>query len=176
MAFFNAQGQETTKDMIFSIGVGFGNENNISNYGYFYSTDLKIELFNRVYLNPRVEYFRSTGSIEKAEFFGERYHNGLFIDCGLSYSFVKKQNFEISLNIGPSLEIGEEKFLRASSRINGVLDEFYETNNLFRGGGYADLECSFTTKNVVNTIGIKSYAFGIYPEFLGLIYKIGFKN
>jgi len=173
----NVFGQDKTRDKIFSIGIGLGNENNVSNYGLFYSGDFKLELKNRLYLNPRVEYFQSTGSYENAESYGDRYHHGLFLDCGASYSFVKKQNFEISINLGPSLEIGKELFLRSRSVHNGVVvDEVYENNNLFRLGGYADLEFSFYLKNVVNTIGIKSYAFGIYPEFLGIIYKIGLKK
>jgi hypothetical protein len=173
----NVNGQQPAKDKIYSIGIGFGNENNVSNYGILFTNDLKLELLNRFYLNPRVGFFQSTGSLEHADQFGYRSHSGLFLDCGISYAFVKKQNFEITLNAGPSYEIGSETFLRSASIHN---DEFinvvYENNQLSRLGAYADIEFSWMIKNVVNTIGIKTNAYGFYPEYVGIIYKIGLKK
>ena len=168
--------QEKTKDKLFSVGLGFGNENNVSNYGIFFTNDLKIGLTDKLYINPRLSFFQSLGSIENADDYGYRSHSGLFIDLGLGYSIIKKQKFDISINLGPSTEIGSETYSSMQRYENGILvEEQFENNNLKQFGFYSDIEIIWITGNLTNTIGLKTNYFGIYPEFIGIVYKIGLR-
>jgi len=42
-------------------------------------------------------------------------------------------------------------------------------------GYYTDLEFSWGKRKIVNTLAIKANGMYIYPEFLGVVYKIGFR-
>jgi hypothetical protein len=166
--------QNNSKNMLYSVGIGLGTENNVGNYGLFLTNDLKISLAERLALNPRLSFFQSLRGFEDPEQFGYSNHSGLFIDLGLSYSLIAKEGFNFSVNVGPSTEIGSETYSSIRVYENGVLvDEVYEANKLRQFGFYADLEFAWIKDNCVHALAIKSNYYGIYPEFFGIAYKFG---
>ncbi len=168
----NSYSQDKADNILYSVGIGFGNENNVSNYGIFFTNDIKIEIAERLSLNPRVSFFQSLGSIESE---GYRSHSGIFLETGLSYSIKKNGKVELSVNAGPSLEIGDETYSSLRRYEDGVLvEERFGNNMLKQFGFYGDFEISWKRDRCLKTIGLRTNYYGIYPEFLGIVYKIGF--
>ncbi len=165
---------QSEKQLTYSLGVGFGNENSVSNYGIYLSNDLKIPVAQKISLNPRLSFFQSLGSIEQSSDYGYRSHTGLFIEPGVSYFPFSNG---LSINAGPSLQIGNATYLEtqyADPFGEGTIDR-YKNDYLRRIGFYFDVEFSWVLpSNRISTLGIKSSSFEIFPEFLALTYKIGF--
>lgn len=84
----------------------------------------------------------------------------------------------MSINFGPSWEIGSDTFQRSASYENGILiDQKFENNSLNRIGYYLDLEFSIAqNERMVHTIGLKTGSYYFFAEYLGVVYKIGFKR
>ena len=176
LIFNQAFTQNKFGDKIYSVGLGFGNENNVGNYGLYFSNDLRFYLTNRLSVNPRVSFFQSLGSIEPEKHYGYRSHSGIFFDLGANISLITNNSHDLSFSAGPSFQMGNETFSSGITVRNEVLvDEGFETITLRRLGFYCDLEFSFPVLNQIHSIGLRSSYFGIYPEFLGITYKIGIK-
>jgi hypothetical protein len=160
------------KKGIYSIGVGVGNENNISNYGIYFTNDYKYFVLDWLAINPRISFFQSTSSFEPAVDFGYRSHSGIFFDLGLSIYPFKR----FSLNVGPSYEVGDESYLSMKKWENDVVvQEWYENNSIREFGFYADIEYSWPmTKKLIGTFGIKTNYLYFYPGFVGIVCKVGF--
>lgn len=176
MIFTQSFTQNKIGDKIYSVGLGIGNENNVSNYGLYVSNDLKFYLKNKLSVNPRISLFQSLGSIEPEELYGYRSHYGFFFDLGANISLIKNDSYDLSLNVGPSYQLGKETYSIGRTIINDVVvEENFKTNSLRRLGLYCDLEFSYQVFRQIHSIGIRSNYFDIYPEFLGITYKIGLK-
>lgn len=162
---------------IYSVGIGLGNENNISNFGMYFTNDFRYYALDWLAVNPRISFFQSLG-LNNYQFYGYRSQSGVFFELGASFSIIKYSYSEVSINVGPSFQIGSETY-----RSIVVYDEYFNaaeeifSNKYFRRlGFYLDLDLTFNDGDKLEqSIGIKSSFFGIYPEYLGLVYKIGFK-
>ncbi len=177
---YNSFSQETKtkqKQKVYSFGLGVGSENDIGNFGLNITNDLKIYLLNRFGINPRLNYFQSLG-LSNQQVNGFSSYSAVFIGCGLFYSIVKNRKIEITLNAGPSEEIGNSTYtgLWQNDKNGNIINEKFDNEYLRRFGFYTDLEFSWgKRKKIVNTIAIKANGYGIYPEFFGVVYKIGFR-
>ena len=176
---FSAFSQEPqkAKEKIYSFGLGIGNENDIGNFGLNVTNDLKIYLLNRFGVNPRVNYFQSLG-LNDEEVNGFTSYSAVFVECGLFYSIVKNNKIEITVNAGPSGEFGNSTYaeMRQYDENGNVTNERFNNEYIRTLGYYNDLEFSWgKRKNLVNTIAIKANGFYIYPEFVGIVYKLGLR-
>ncbi len=169
--------KEKAPSTVFSVGLALGSEQSIGNWGLFVSNDLKIALNQHLALNPRLVYFETIGSTDEGPFGGYSSHSGVFIDFGLSGFFVNKEDYAFSLNAGPSYQIGNQTNSIAISYVgDDLVDETFEHSRIRRFGFYTDLEYSWNREGkYLHTVALKTYSFNIFPEFLGLGYKIGFK-
>ena len=163
--------------IILSVGLALGSEHNIGHWGLFVSNELRVGLSKSIALNPRLNYFESLAAVEGVPYKSYSSHSGVFIDFGLSYSFIREREYGFSLNAGPSYQIGNQTRTIGSSFVGDVLvDEQFEHTKIRRFGFYADLEYSWNREEkYLHTVALKTYSFDIYPEFLGLAYKLGFK-
>jgi len=175
---YSSFSQETTpKEKIYSFGLGVGNENDVGNFGAYVTNDLKIYLSKRFGINPRLNYFHSLGLYNK-ETNGFSSYSALFIECGVYYSLVKNQKIEISINAGPSMMLGNMTYadMWQYDENGKVINQRFDNEYIRKMGYYTDLEFSWSKrKKLVNTIAIKLNGLYIYPEFIGIVYKLGFK-
>lgn len=173
----DSSGKQEDPSTIFSVGLALGSEHNIGNWGLFVSNDLKVALNQHLALNPRLVYFETIAAADVGPYGGYSSHSGVFIDFGLSGFFISKEEYAFSLNAGPSYQIGNQTSSTAMSFAGDeLINENFEHSRIRRLGFYTDLEYSWNRKGkYLYTVALKTYSFGIYPEFLGLGYKIGFK-
>jgi hypothetical protein len=169
-------GSEETST-VFSVGMALGSEHNIGHWGLFISNDLKVKINEYLALNPRINYFETLAATESGPMEGYSSHSGIFIDFGVSYYFIRESDYAFSLNVGHSYQIGNQTYSSASSWMGDeLIDETFEHTRIRRFGFYTDLEYSWNREGkCLHTVALKTYSFEIYPEFLGLGYKIGFK-
>ncbi len=176
---YGAYAQEThtkQKKRVYSFGLGIMNENDIGNFGVIVNNDLKIYLSNRFGVNPRLNYFQSMGVSSSGVEGDYSSYSAFFVECGLFYSVVKNNNIEITLNAGPSGIFGNSTYLEMLVYYNmTIVDRRFSNEYIRTLGYYTDLEFSWGKRKVVNTIAIKATGMYIYPEFLGVVYKIGFR-
>ena len=60
---------------------------------------------------------------------------------------------------------------------NTLMDEKFVNNQLKRWGYYIDIEYTFMQGDRFNhSIGIKSASYEIFAEYLGIVYKFGFRG
>ncbi len=173
-----SQGKEgENAPTVLSFGLAFGDELNIGHWGLFICNDLKVGLNRYLALNPRINYFETVAAVESGPWKGFSSHSGIFTDLGLSFSFVRQSDYAFSLNAGPSFQLGNETRRKSSSILGDqLIDETFEHSRIRRFGFYTDLEYNWNREGkYLHTVALKTYSFDIYPEFLGLGYKIGFK-
>ena len=164
------------KNMEYSFGLGIMNENDIGNFGMVVTNDLKIYLLPRFGVNPRLNYFQSLGVSNSGLDGDYSSYSALFVECGLFYSIVKNKKIEITLNAGPSGIFGNSTYLEMELYENGNITEKRFNNEYIRTlGYYTDLEFTWGKRKIINTLAIKANGMYIYPEFLGIVYKIGFR-
>jgi len=164
------------KEKVFSFGLGIMNENDIGNFGISITSGLKIYLFNRFGINPRLNYFQSLG-LNNQEISGFSSYSAIFVECGLFYSIVKNQKIEITLNAGPSGIFGNSSYadMWQYDKNGNVINQRFNNEYIRTLGYYTDLEFSWGKRKIVNTLAIKANGMYIYPEFFGVVYKIGFR-
>jgi len=164
------------KNMEYSFGLGIMNENDIGNFGMVVTNDLRIYLLPRFGVNPRLNYFQSIG-IKNSGVPGDySSYSALFVDCGLFYSIVKNKKIEITLNAGPSGIFGSSTYLEVEQMDeNGNITKRFNNETIHNLCYYTDLEFTWGKRKIVNTLAIKANGMYIYPEFLGVVYKIGFR-
>ncbi len=162
---------------VYSVGLGLGNENNISNFGMYFTNDFKYYALDRLAVNPRISFFQSLG-VNNYKYYGYRSQSGVFFDLGASFSIIKYSYSEVSISTGPSFQIGSETYrsLAVYDEKFEVTEERFSNKYFHRLGLYLDLDLTLNDGDKLEqSIGIKSSFFGIYPEYLGIVYKIGFK-
>ena len=163
------------KNMEYSFGLGIMNENDIGNFGMVVTNDLRIYLLPRFGVNPRLNYFQSLG-LKNQKIYGFSSYSAVFVECGLFYSIVKNKKIEITLNAGPSAIFGNSSYLEVLwYDENGNRRERFNNEYIRNMGYYTDIEFSWGKRKIVNTLAIKANGMYIYPEFLGVVYKIGFR-
>ncbi len=175
---FAQQPAKPKKEKVYSFGMGVMNENDIGNLGVVVTNDLKIYLLRRFGVNPRLSYFQSLGlNAHDPDIPGDfSSYSAVFVECGLFYSFVKNQKVEITLNAGPSGVFGNSSYLEMITYYNQTITQEKFNNEYIRNMAYfTDLEFSWGKRKIVNTLAIKATGMYIYPEFLGIVYKIGFR-
>ncbi len=171
---FAQQPAKPKKEKVYSFGMGIMNENDIGNFGIVVTNDLKIYLLRRFGVNPRLSYFQSLGLNTYGDGFSS--YSAIFMGCGLFYSVVKNKKMEITINAGPSGVFGNSTNLVVALYENGKLVNQRFDNEYIRNMAYfTDLEFSWGKRKIVNTLAIKATGMYIYPEFLGIVYKIGFR-
>jgi len=165
------------KEKIYSFGLGIMNENDIGNFGVVVTNDLKIYLLHRFGVNPRLNYFQSLGVNNSGVDGDYSSYSSLFVECGLFYSIVKNKKIEITLNAGPSGIFANSSYLEmVQYDENGNITNQKFNNECIRTiGYYTDLEFSWGKRKIVNTLAVKANGMYIYPEFFGIVYKIGFR-
>lgn len=168
--------KSTIRKDIYSVGLGYGFNSNVGNDGIIFSNDYKYYLSNRLAINPALSFFQSTNIFNN---FDEGYqsHSGLVFSFSLDYTIYNKKNFNIALNIGPSIEIGDQSHTSMRAYYEGVLtDERFENERLFVPGIVGNIEFSWDeNKKFVKTLSIISNSqYGLFPNSLGIVYKIGF--
>ena len=160
----------------YSVGFGYGFNSNVGNDGLIISNDYKYYLSNRLALNPALSYFQSINLFHDFEE-GYKSHSGLVLSFSLDYTIYNKKDFNISLNLGPSFEIGDQSRTWMRTYIDGVLtEERFENERLFVPGVVGNIEFSWDeNKKFVKSISIISNSqYGLIPNSLGIVYKIGF--
>ncbi len=170
-----AQKSSIRKDK-YSVGFGYGFNSNVGNDGLIISNDYKYYLSNRLALNPALSYFQSINLFHDFEE-GYKSHSGLVLSFSLDYTIYNKKDFNISLNLGPSFEIGDQSRTWMRTYIDGVLtEERFENERLFVPGVVGNIEFSWDeNKKFVKSISIISNSqYGLIPNSLGIVYKIGF--
>ncbi len=165
------------KKMEYSFGLGIMNENDIGNFGMVITNDLKIYLLHRFGVNPRLNYFQSLGVSNSGVDGDYSSYSTLFVECGLFYSIVKNKKIEITLNAGSSGIFGNSSYLEMVQydKNGNVTNQRFNNEYIRTIGYYTDLEFSWGKRKIVNTLAIKANGMYIYPEFLGVVYKIGFR-
>ena len=170
-----AQKSSIRKDK-YSVGFGYGFNSNVGNDGIIISNDYKYYLSNRLALNPALSYFQSINLFHDFEE-GYKSHSGLVLSFSLDYTIYNKKDFNISLNLGPSFEIGDQSRTWMRTYIDGVLtEERFENERLFVPGVVGNIEVSWDeNKKFAKSISIISNSqYGLIPNSLGIVYKIGF--
>ena len=171
---FAQQPVKQKKEKVYSFGLGIMNENDIGNFGVVVTNDLKIYLLRRFGVDPRLSYFQSLGLNTYNDGFSS--YSTVFVGCGLFYSIVKNKKIEITINAGPSGVFGNSTNLVVALYEDGKLSNQRFDNEYIRNMAYfTDLEFSWGKRKIVNTLAIKATGMYIYPEFLGIVYKIGFR-
>lgn len=161
---------------IFSLSLGFASHTGSGFYGPLVTNDLKTSLGKNLYINPRLSFFQSIFN-PPASSAGFNSHSGLFVDLGLSYSFLIEKAHSFSISAGPAYQTGSETRTISHTYVNDVLvDEKFRHRNIRHLGFYLDLDYNLnTTDKFIHSLGVKSYSFKANPfEFLALSYKIGF--
>ncbi len=171
----NAQISSIRQDK-YSIGFGYGFNSNVGNDGFIFSNDYKYFVTNSFALNPALSFFQSVNLFHDFEE-GYKSHSGLVASFSLDYTFYLKNNHGISLNIGPSLEVGDQSRTWMRRYENGVLvEERFENERLFVPGVVASIEFGWDQdKKMQKSISLVSNSqYGLIPNSLGIVYKIGF--
>lgn len=170
-----AQKSSIRKDK-YSVGIGYGFNSNVGNDGLVFSNDYKYYLSNRLALNPALSYFQSINLFHDFEE-GYQSHSGLVLSFSLDYTIYHKNDFNIALNLGPSFEIGDQSHTWMRTYYDGILtEERFENERLFVPGVVGNVEFSWDeSKKFVKSISIISNSqYGLIPNSLGIVYKIGF--
>ena len=95
----------------------------------------------------------------------------------LDYTIYNKKDFNVALNLGPSFEIGDQSRTSMRTYIDGVMtEERFENERLFVPGVVGNIEVSWDeNKKFAKSISIISNSqYGLIPNSLGIVYKIGF--
>jgi len=167
----------TNRKEIFSVGIGYGFNSNIGNDGILFSNDYKHYLTDRLAINPGISFFQSINLFQDISENGYKSHSGLVLDLSLEYSIYRHNNFNIALNLGPSFEIGDFNYTSLRTYIDGVLiEERFVHQLIYEPGVSGSIEFSWDkNKKIVKTLAIVTNSqFGLIPNSLGIVYKIGF--
>ena len=170
-----AQKSSIRKDK-YSVGIGYGFNSNVGNDGLVFSNDYKYYLSNRLALNPALSYFQSINLFHDFEE-GYQSHSGFVFSFALDYTIYNKNDFNIAINLGPSFEVGDQSYSWLRTYTDGVLtEERFENERLFVPGVVGNIELSWDeNKKFVKSISIISNSqYGLIPNSLGIVYKIGF--
>ncbi len=170
-----AQKSSIRKDK-YSLGIGYGFNSNVGNDGVIISNEYKYYLSNRLALNPALNYFQSINLFHNFDE-GYKSHSGLVLSFSLDYTIYNKKDFNVALNLGPSFEIGDQSRTSMRTYIDGVMtEERFENERLFVPGVVGNIEVSWDeNKKFVKSISIISNSqYGLIPNSLGIVYKIGF--
>ena len=141
-----------------------------------FSNDYKYYLSNRLALNPALSYFQSINLFHDFEE-GYQSHSGFVFSFALDYTIYNKNDFNIAINLGPSFEVGDQSYSWLRTYTDGVLtEERFENERLFVPGVVGNIELSWDeNKKFVKSISIISNSqYGLIPNSLGIVYKIGF--
>jgi hypothetical protein len=161
----------------FSIGIGYGFNSNIGNDGIVFSNDYKHSLTDKLVINPGISFFQSINFFQDMAENGYKSHSGLVFDLSLEYSVYRKNNFNIALNLGPSFEIGDLSYSSIRTYMDGVLiEERFVHDQVYEPGVFGSIEFSWDKdRKLVKTLAITTNSqFGLIPNSLGIVYKIGF--
>lgn len=170
-----AQKSSIRKDK-YSLGIGYGFNSNVGNDGVIISNEYKYYLSNRLALNPALNYFQSINLFHNFDE-GYKSHSGLVLSFSLDYTIYNKKDFNVALNLGPSFEIGDQSRTSLRTYIDGVMtEERFENERLFVPGVVGNIEFSWDeNEKFVKSISIISNSqYGLIPNSLGIVYKIGF--
>lgn len=161
----------------FSVGIGYGFNSNIGNDGILFSNDYKHYIIDRLAINPGISFFQSINLFQDMTENGYKSHSGLVFDLSLEYSVYRQNNFNIALNLGPSFEIGDFNYTSLRTYIDGVLiEERFVHQLIYEPGIFGSIEFSWDKdQKLVKTLAIVTNSqFGLIPNSLGVVYKIGF--
>lgn len=170
-----AQKSSIRKDK-YSIGVGYGFNSNVGNDGLVFSNDYKYYLSDKLAINPALTFFQSINLFQDLED-GYQSHSGFVLSFSIDYTIYNKKDFNIALNLGPSFEIGDQSHSSMRTYIDGVMtEERFENERLFVPGVVGNIEVSWDeNKKFAKSISIISNSqYGLIPNSLGIVYKIGF--
>ncbi|MEA4935793.1 hypothetical protein SDC9_156137 [bioreactor metagenome] len=170
------QGSTTPKEK-FSVGIGYGFNSNIGNDGILFSNDYKHYLTDRLVMNPGISFFQSVNMFQNIARNGYKSHSGLVFDLSLECSIYNHKYFNIALNLGPSFEIGDISYSSMRTYENGVLtEERFVHKQIYEPGVSGSVEFSWDrNKKLVKTLSIISNSqYGLIPNSIGILYKIGF--
>lgn len=167
----------TTRKENFSVGLGYGFNSNIGNDGVLFSNDYKYYLTDRLVINPGICFFQSVNMFRNIAENGYKSHSGLVLDLSLEYSIYSQKHFNIALNLGPSFEIGNLSYSSMRTYENGVLtEERFVHKQIYEPGVSGSVEFSWDKgQKLVKTLAIVTNSqYGLFPNSLGIVYKIGF--
>ena len=176
---------QENKNLIYNVGIGPAIDGNIGLFGINLSNELSFALGKKTSLNPSLTYYQSIKSFDNYDDpkFGQDNSSGLFTNVTFKYDVLKTKNdFRISLAIGPSFQIGSE-----NSTEGAVLryDDFgnyyvylYSINKFARLGYTQQVIFDWKSKNENrrNSALVSMSSFnGYWPWYLMATYRIGFK-
>ena len=173
---------QTDDKLTYFVGVGPAIDGNIGMWGINFSNELSFKVGKRGSINPSLTFYHSIGSFDNYEdsHRNEDNSSGLFTSATIGYNLLKTKNdFKISVAIGPSFQLGSENALAGIYYDeNDVPDYRYQIEKYNRLGITQQITFDWATKNEnrVNSAMISMTSFeGYWPWYLMATYRIGFK-
>ncbi len=168
--------------LTYYVGVGPVIDGNIGLWGINFNNELSFKVGKRTSFNPSLTFYHSINSFDKFEDPNLRQDNssGIFTNATFKYDLIQTKNdFKISVAIGPSFQLGSENTL-SSANFNqeGVPDYRYQIEKFKRPGITQQISFDWASKNDnrVNSAMISMTSFeGYWPWYLMATYRIGFK-
>lgn len=178
----NLLAQQNEK-LTYFVGIGPTIDGNIGLWGINFSNELSFKLGNRGSFNPSLTYYQSISSFDQFEDPNFRKDNssGLFTNATFGYNLLRtKNNFKISLAIGPSFQLGSENTLSSANfNQNDIFPDYrYNVEKFNRLGIIQQILFDWPSKNEnrVNSAMISMTSFeGYWPWYLMATYRVGFK-
>ncbi|MDI1322341.1 MAG: hypothetical protein PSV36_06300 [Algoriphagus sp.] len=168
--------------LTYFVGVGPAIDGNIGLWGLNFSNELSFKFGKRGSINPSLTFYQSIGSFDNFEDsrLNEDNSSGIFTNATLGYNLLKTKNdFKISVAIGPSFQLGSENALGSIYYDeNDVPDYRYRIEKFNRLGITQQITFDWASKNEnrVNSAMISMTSFeGYWPWYLMATYRIGFK-
>lgn len=171
--------------LTYYVGIGPAIDGNIGLYGLNFSNELSFGLGKSMSLNPSVTYYQSIKSFDNFDDpnFGQDNSSGLFTNVTFKYDLWKTKNdFRISLALGPSFQIGSENstdgaFLRYDEA-GSYYEYMYSIERFARLGYTQQIVFDWKSKNENRRnsalISMSSFS-GYWPWYLMATYRMGFK-
>ncbi|MBB6325041.1 hypothetical protein FHS59_000656 [Algoriphagus iocasae] len=176
---------QENKNLIYNVGIGPAIDGNIGLFGINLSNELSFALGKKTSLNPSLTYYQSIKSFDNYDDpkFGQDNSSGLFTNVTFKYDVLKTKNdFRISLAIGPSFQIGSENSTEGAVLRYDDFGNYYEylySINKFARLGYTQqviFDWKSKNENRRNSALVSMSSFnGYWPWYLMATYRIGFK-
>lgn len=176
---------QENKNLIYNVGIGPAIDGNIGLFGINLSNELSFALGKKTSLNPSLTYYQSIKSFDNYDDpkFGQDNSSGLFTNVTFKYDVLKTKNdFRISLAIGPSFQIGSENSTEGAvlryDDFGNNYEYLYSINKFARLGYTQQVIFDWKSKNENrrNSALVSMSSFnGYWPWYLMATYRIGFK-
>lgn len=179
---FMSKAQDKPK-LEYTVGTGVSIDRTHSLWGVNLTNELNMQLKQRFSLNLGLTYYQSLGSLygkslpESSAGKNEEQSSGIFFTPSLKYDLIQNPSgFNLSLGLGPSLQLGGATFI--STPFSRVNVDSYTVDKYQRVGVMAELEAEWKSKNpnLRNAVSLSAYGYDkTFAWYLNLTYKVRFQ-